>query len=72
TNAEQPVQARGTLFIGIDVSGSFQANGLYDDAIEFAARYIHGHLTGAGELDEPRALFVGSIGGERPGQPQAF
>lgn len=63
---------RSTLFVGIDVSGSFQSGGRYDDAIDFAARYIQAHLTGAGGLEEPRALFVSSIGGERPGQPQAF
>lgn len=63
---------RSTLFVGMDVSGSFQSGGRYDDAIDFAARYIQAHLTGAGGLEEPRALFVSSIGGERPGQPQAF
>ncbi len=67
-----PVGPRSTMFIGIDVSGSFQKSGRYDDAVAFAAYYIHAHLTGAGGLEQPKQLFVGSIGGEHPGQPQAF
>ena len=63
---------RSTLFVGIDVSGSFQKEGRYDDAMTFAAHYIHAHLAGAGDLEQPRALFVGAIGGEKPGQPQSF
>ena len=63
---------RSTLFVGVDVSGSFQKEGRYDDAMAFAAHYIHAHLSGAGELEQPRALFVGAIGGEKPGQPQSF
>ncbi|MFP4623062.1 MAG: hypothetical protein ACLFRX_02660 [Gemmatimonadota bacterium] len=63
---------RSTLFVGVDVSGSFQRGGRYDDALSFAARYIHGHLHGAGGLERPRALFAGAIGGEKPGEPQAF
>ena len=65
-------QPRSTLIIGIDVSGSFRASGDYQDALAFAARYIHGHLNGLGGLDVPRALFVGSIGGNEEGMPQAF
>ncbi|MGH7481687.1 MAG: hypothetical protein ACRELV_05990 [Longimicrobiales bacterium] len=70
--SDAPVMPRGTLFIGVDVSGSFQRGGRHDDALTFAAHYIHAHLNGAGELKQPRALFVGSIGGEEPGEPQAF
>lgn len=72
TGNAAPVGPRSTMFIGIDVSGSFQKSGRYDDAIRFAAYYIQAHLTGAGGLEQPRNLFVGSIGGEHPGQPQAF
>ncbi|MEJ2679613.1 MAG: hypothetical protein P8174_11145 [Gemmatimonadota bacterium] len=72
TGNAAPVGPRSTMFIGIDVSGSFQKSGRYDDAIAFAAYYIHAHLTGAGGLVQPKNLFVGSIGGEHPGQPQAF
>ncbi len=63
---------RQTLVIGVDVSGSFQNTGNFDDAMHFTAHYIYGHLNGLGELDQPAVLFVGSIGGELPGQPKSF
>ncbi|UCG87110.1 MAG: hypothetical protein JSW71_00765 [Gemmatimonadota bacterium] len=65
-------QARSTLVLGIDVSGSFRATGNYNDAIDFAAHYLYGHLNGMGELRVPSAVFVGSVGGDRPGQPKSF
>jgi hypothetical protein len=65
-------QPRLTLFLGIDVSGSFQRTGHFDDALNFAAHYIYGHLNELGGLEKPRALFVASIGGEQPGQPKSF
>ncbi len=62
---------RNTLVVGIDVSGSFrQAH--YDDAIAFAAYYLYGHLHGLGGLEVPTAVFVGSIGGEAPGEVKSF
>ena len=69
----QPEQAApNTLIIGIDVSGSFRDARLYDDAVEFAALYIVSHLNGLDSLKTPTALFVGSVGGERPGEPKPF
>ncbi len=65
-------EARLTLFIGVDVSGSFQRTGYFDDALAFTAYYIYGHLHGLGGLEKPGALFVGSIGGERPGEVKSF
>jgi hypothetical protein len=70
--AEGTRQPRSTLVIGIDVSGSFRATGNYDDAIDFAAHYLYGHLSGLGELKVPSAVFVGSIGGVRVGEPKSF
>jgi len=64
--------ARSTLVIGIDVSGSFRARGHYDDAIDFAAHYLYGHLNGLGDLRVPSAVFVGSVGGARVGEPKSF
>jgi hypothetical protein len=65
-------EPRMVLFIGIDVSGSFQNTGNYNDALRFTAHYIYGHMKELGELEEPAVLFVGSIGGERPGQTKSF
>lgn len=69
--SERPGQvARSTLVIGVDVSGSFRRD--YDDAIDFAAHYLYGHLNGLGDLTVPSAVFVGSVGGDRPGQAKSF
>lgn len=69
-----PPQSRGTprntLVVGIDVSGSFRRG--YDDAIDFAAHYLYGHLNGLGGLRVPTALFAGSVGGEQPGEVKSF
>jgi hypothetical protein len=63
---------RVTLFVGVDTSGSFHRSGSYDDAMAFLAYYIYGHLHELGDLDKPRELFVGSIGGDNPNEPKAF
>lgn len=70
--ADNARQARSTLVVGIDVSGSFRATGNYDDAIDFAAHYLYGHLNGLGDLRVPSAVFVGSVGGARVGEPKSF
>jgi hypothetical protein len=62
--------ANSTMVVGIDVSGSFKPQ--YNDAIEFASYYIYAHLHGIGGLKPPTALFVGSVGGDRPSEPKAF
>ena len=64
-------KAAMTLFVGVDVSGSFKNAG-YDDALSFLAHYIYGHLHELGGLAPPKALFVGSIGGKKPGEPKTF
>jgi len=68
--AQPEKAANSTLIVGIDVSGSFKSQ--YDDAVDFASYYIYEHLHGEGGAHVPTALFVGSIGGERPGEPKAF
>jgi hypothetical protein len=70
--AGDPRVARNTLVIGIDVSGSFQRDGRYESAIDFIANYLYGHLHGLGGLKPPTAVFVGSIGGEKPFETKAF
>lgn len=70
----QPSQhkPRMTLFIGVDASGSFKHSGYYDNALNFLAHYIHGHLNGHGGQAKPKALFVGSVGGRSRGEPKSF
>lgn len=63
---------RNTLVIGLDVSGSFRKSGHFEDALDFAALYLYGHLRAMGDLRQPSAVFVGSLGGERPGEPKTF
>lgn len=63
---------RMTFFIGVDTSGSFQRSGHYDDAMNFLAHYIYGHLNRLGGLEQPRELFVAAIGGQDPDEPKAF
>jgi len=63
---------RSTLVIGLDISGSFRRNPNFNGAIEFAALYIYGHVNGRGGLHPNTAIFVGELGGERPGQAKVF
>ena len=64
--------AASTLVIGLDVSGSFRQSGHFDDAIDFASNYIYAHMRGLGDLRRPTAVFVGSLGGERPNEAKVF
>lgn len=63
---------RSTLVIGLDISGSFRHNPSFNGAFEFAALYIYGHLNGLGGLPRNTAIFVGELGGVRPGQAKVF
>ena len=63
---------RSTLVIGLDISGSFRRNPAFSGAIDFAAMYIYCHLNGLGGLQRNTAIFVGELGGERPGQAKVF
>jgi len=70
--SEKAQTPRSTLVIGLDISGSFRHNPSFSGAIEFAAIYIYGHLNGLGGLQPNTAIFVGELGGERPGQAKVF
>lgn len=70
--ATQQEDARLSLFVGVDVSGSFTRTPHFKDSLRFLSYYIYGHLHGIGGLEKPRALFVGSIGGDAPNEPKAF
>ena len=63
---------RLSMFVGIDISGSFMKGGYYDDAIDFLARYLYAHLNGLGGLEVPNVLFVSSIGGATANEPKTF
>ena len=63
---------RSTLVIGIDVSGSFEGRGRYESSIDFTAYYLYAHIHGLGGLKQPTAVFVGSVGGEKPGETKSF
>ncbi|MGH7394588.1 MAG: hypothetical protein ACREJF_03165 [Candidatus Methylomirabilales bacterium] len=69
TQREEP---RLSLFVGVDISGSFARTPDFKDSLRFLSYYLYGHLNGTGGLQKPRALFVGSIGGDTPNEPKAF
>jgi hypothetical protein len=68
----QEAQPRLSLFIGMDISGSFMNSGYFDDGVDFLAHYIYAHLHGLGGLEKPNVLFVGSIGGAKQDEPKTF
>ena len=65
-------EPRLSMFIGVDISGSFIKGKYFDDSIDFLAHYIYAHLNGLGGLDVPSVLFVGSIGGEKKDEPKTL
>lgn len=65
-------QARNTLVVGIDVSGSFRTGGRYESAVDFAAHYIYAHLNGLGGARVPTAMFVGTVGGDKVDEAKSF
>ncbi|HEV7389797.1 MAG TPA: hypothetical protein VGN73_14390, partial [Gemmatimonadaceae bacterium] len=71
-SGDSPRVARSTLVIAIDVSGSFGGKARYESAIDFAANYLYAHIHGLSGLKQPTAVFVGSVGGEKPGETKSF
>lgn len=63
---------RLSLFVGVDISGSFMNSGHFEDALDFLAHYLYAHLNGLGGLEVPNALFVGSIGGATANEAKTF
>lgn len=70
TDAEP--EPRLSMFIGVDVSGSFINGEYFDDSLEFLSYYIYCHLHAFDDLEEPNVLFVGPIGGARENEPKTF
>ena len=65
-------EPRLSLFVGVDVSGSFSRTPQFQDSLRFLSYYIYGHLHGTGGLEKVRALYVGSLGGNIPNEPKAL
>ena len=70
--SEAQENARLSMFVGVDISGSFMKGGYYDDAITFLAHYLHAHVNGLGGLERPNALFVSAVGGAGADEPKTF
>ncbi len=63
---------RLSMFVGLDISGSFMKTAYFDDSINFLAHYLYAHLNGLGGLEVPNVLFVSSIGGAQANEPKTF
>ena len=63
---------RLSMFVGVDISGSFMNTKYFDDSIDFLAHYLYSHLNGLGGLEVPNVLFVSSIGGAIANEPKTF
>lgn len=63
---------RLSLFVGVDISGSFMNSGYFEESLNFLAHYIYAHLNGIDNMERPNVLFVSSIGGATPGEPKTF
>jgi hypothetical protein len=63
---------RLSLFIGVDISGSYKSTKYFEDSLDFLAYYIYCHLNGLGGLEVPNVLYVSSIGGAKANEPKTF
>lgn len=63
---------RLSMFVGLDISGSFKNGKYFDDSMKFLAYYLYAHINGIGGFDVPNVLFVSSIGGARENEPKTF
>lgn len=71
-SSDKPAQPRLSMFVGVDISGSYMNSGYFDDSLEFMAYYLYAHLHGLGGLEVPNVLFVGSIGGATENEAKTF
>ena len=63
---------KNTLFIGIDVSGSFTRSKSFKDSLGFLSHYIYGHINEKSGLSRPTDLYVGGVGGNQKEDPLTF
>lgn len=71
-NSSEKSKGKNVLFVGVDISGSFLNSKYFNNSISFLSHYIYAHLNRLGNMDRPRALFVGSIGGAKANEPKTF
>ena len=69
---EKAQKPRLSLFVGMDISGSFVKGAYFDDGIDFLSHYLYAHLNGLGGLEKPNVLYVASIGGAKADEPKTF
>jgi hypothetical protein len=70
--SDKPEAPRLSLFVGVDVSGSFLKSRYFEDSMDFLSHYLYAHLNGSGGLEKPHVLFVGSLGGMRRDEAKTF
>jgi len=63
---------RLSMFIGVDISGSYKSTRYFNDSLDFLSYYIYSHLNGLGGLEIPNVLYVSSIGGAKANEPKTF
>ncbi|MEX0719349.1 MAG: hypothetical protein WD059_01695 [Balneolaceae bacterium] len=71
TSGQEP-NPRLSLFIGVDISGSYINSGDFDNSLNFLSKYIYAHLNGVDELEKPNVLYISSIGGAKDDEPKTF
>jgi hypothetical protein len=71
-NHDGDSKPRLSMFVGVDISGSYMNSRYFDDSIDFLAHYLYSHINGIGGLEVPAVLFVSSIGGARAHEPKTF
>lgn len=71
TTSDEPAP-RLSLFVGVDISGSYIDSGNFDNSLEFLSKYLYAHLNGIDGLEKPNVLFVSSIGGATENEPKTF
>src|SRR5271154_6496575 len=70
--ADEAPNPRLTMFMGVDVSGSFLKSKYFEKSLDFLANYLYAHLNGLGGLEVPKVLFLGSLGGRKKDEAKSF
>jgi hypothetical protein len=70
--ADDAPNPRLSMFIGVDVSGSFLKSKYFEKSLDFLANYLYAHLNGLGDLEVPKVLFIGSLGGQKKDEAKSL